>query len=136
MSTGAASVTRTPGAAADAPRLLVDTGALAAITRDPDERGAVWRLGEPTRHLDANVIAVPPGGTIDAHTGPDEDVLWHVLAGDGTLTTDEGEVPLAPGALVWLPRRSRRAVAAGSAGLRMLTVHRRKPGLQIGTRPA
>ncbi|SDS17765.1 cupin domain-containing protein [Agrococcus carbonis] len=125
-------------ASAPAPRIVADTGLLAAAAADADradERGAVWRLAEAERHLDANVIAVPAGASIDRHVGPDEDVLWHVVSGSGTLSTDEGDVALAPGAVVWLPRRSRRAVTAGEAGLRYLTVHRRKPGLQIGERP-
>ena len=117
-----------------APRILASTGDLGAAVR-PDARGAIWRLEEAERHLDANVIALPPGERIDAHAGPDEDVLWHVLAGDGTLTTDGGDVALTPGAIVWLPRRSRRAVAAGEHGLRYFSVHRRKSGLQIGSRP-
>ena len=117
------------------PRILADTGALAASVAAPDERGAVWRLSEPTRHLDANVVAVPPGASIDPHVGPDEDVLWHVVAGGGTLSTDDGDVELAPGAVVWLPRRTQRSVTAGSEGLRYLSVHRRKSGLQIGSRP-
>lgn len=117
------------------PRILVHTGELTASAGDPDERGAVWRLAEPTRHLDANVIALPPGGSIDAHLGPDEDVLWHVLAGSGTLSTGDGEVELEPGAIVWLPRRTMRAVTAGDDGLRYFSVHRRKSGLQIGRRP-
>jgi quercetin dioxygenase-like cupin family protein len=119
---------------ARAPKIVADTGALAG-RESADERGAVWRLAETERHLDANVIAVPAGASIDPHVGPDEDVLWHVVSGSGTLATDEGVVALAPGAVVWLPRRSRRAVTAGEAGLRYLTVHRRKPGLQIGERP-
>ena len=48
------------GAMAALPRVLTDTGALAASAGAPDERGAVWRLTEPTRHLDANVIALRP----------------------------------------------------------------------------
>lgn len=124
-----------PMSAATGPRILADTSALAASTAAADERGAVWRLAEPTRHLDANVIAVPPGASIDAHVGPDEDVLWHVVAGGGTLATDDGDLVLAPGAVVWLPRRSQRAVTAGPEGLRYLSVHRRKSGLQIGSRP-
>lgn len=117
------------------PRILADTSALAQGAAAPDERGAVWRLTEPTRHLDANVIAVPPGASIDLHVGPEEDVLWHVVAGSGTLATEAGEVSLSPGAVVWLPRRSSRAVTAGADGLRYLSVHRRKSGLQIGRRP-
>lgn len=128
-----------PGSAAPGtartPRILADTGALAASVAAPDERGAVWRLAEPTRHLDANVVAVPPGASIDPHLGPDEDVLWHVVAGGGTLATADGDLALTPGAVVWLPRRTERSVIAGPEGLRYLSVHRRKSGLQIGSRP-
>jgi quercetin dioxygenase-like cupin family protein len=116
------------------PRALGDTAALAARTGDTDERGAVWRLAEPERHLDANVIALPPHGRIEQHAGPAEDVLWHVLAGTGTLETDGEPVELRAGAIVWLPRGSRRAVAAGNEGLRYLSVHRRKGGLGVGAR--
>jgi quercetin dioxygenase-like cupin family protein len=126
----------TTDAAGAVPRILADTGVLGGRAAVPDERGAVWRLAEPTRHLDANVIAVPPGASIDLHIGPQEDVLWHVVAGGGTLTTDAGDLTLSPGAVVWLPRGSRRAVVASDEGLRYLSVHRRKSGLQIGARPA
>ena len=138
MTTGAAGRQAgvSPQDAAQLPRILADTGALAAAVGDGGAQGAVWRLAEPTRHLDANVIAVPPRASIDPHVGPAEDVLWHVVAGSGTLVTDAGEVPLSPGAVVWLPRGSRRAVTAGAEGLRYLSVHRRKDGMQIGRRPA
>lgn len=119
-----------------APRVVADGAALAARTGAADERGAVWRLAEPERHLDANVIALPPLGRIEPHDGPAEDVLWHVLAGGGTLETDGEPVDLRAGAIVWLPRGSRRAVTAGEEGLRYLSVHRRKGGLGIGARPA
>lgn len=122
-------------AGAGTPRILADTSELTRGAARPDERGAIWRLSEPTRHLDANVIAVPPNGSIDLHVGPEEDVLWHVVAGSGTLATATGDVALAPGAIVWLPRRATRAVTAGAEGLRYLSVHRRKSGLQIGSRP-
>ncbi len=121
---------------ARAPRILASTGDLGAAA-DPEARGAIWRLEEAERHLDANVIALPPGERIEAHAGPDEDVLWHVVAGSGTLATDDGELELLlPGAIVWLPRRSTRAVTPGPEGLRYLSVHRRKPGLGIGRAPA
>lgn len=122
--------------ASGGPRVLADTAAIAARTGAEDERGAVWRLAEAERHLDANVIALPPRGRIEPHDGPAEDVLWHVLAGAGTLETDGEPVELRAGAIVWLPRGSRRAVTAGEQGLRYLSVHRRKGGLGIGARPA
>lgn len=121
-----------PDGSASRPRILADSRALAGA--EPEARGAVWRLDETQRHLDANVIALPPGGRIDEHVGPAEDVLLHVVAGSGTLRSGDAELELATGAILWLPRRSRREVTAGSDGLRYLSVHRRKPGLQIGRR--
>jgi uncharacterized protein (DUF2249 family)/quercetin dioxygenase-like cupin family protein len=115
------------------PHVLADTTALAADPAAADVTGAAWSLGVRERDLDANVIALPPGEAIDAHAGPDLDVLIHVLAGRGTLTTELGTVDLTPGVLLWLPRRSRRAFTAGAEGLRYLTVHRRRQALVLDT---
>lgn len=119
-------------AATPLPRVLCDTSPGGNLPRDPDTAGAVWRLRMRDRDLDSNIIQLPAGDGIDAHTGPDLDVLLHVLDGGGTLTTELGEVPLTPGAVVWLPKRSRREFRAGPDGLRYLTVHqrRREPGLR------
>lgn len=115
------------------PRVLVNTTGLATHTADADSSGAVWKLQVAERDLDCNVIALPPGGTIDAHIGPDLDVVIHVIAGDGRLTTEASDVALTAGDLVWLPRRSRRQFGAGPDGLRYLTVHRRRQSLVIDT---
>ncbi|WP_035749269.1 DUF2249 domain-containing protein [Glycomyces sp. NRRL B-16210] len=117
------------------PRVLADAGALAADVGAPGVGGAVWRLQEGERDLDSNVIAIPPGGGIGAHAGPDVDVLVHVLAGGGRLVTERESVDLAPGAVVWLPRLSRRGFEAGADGLRYLTVHRRRQALAIADAP-
>ena len=84
------------------------------------------RLQAPDRDLDSNVIALPPGDTIDAHAGPDLDVLIHVLAGAGTLTAGPERLSMRTGDLLWLPRLSPRQIDAGPDGLRYLTVHRRR----------
>lgn len=120
------------------PRILASTTALAAEAGDPSASGAVWRLEARERDLDSNIIAIPPGGVIGAHAGPDLDVLIHVLGGSGTLTTERGSLDLEPGVLAWLPRRSRREVSAGTGGLRYLTVHRRRQALVLdpAARPA
>lgn len=125
---------RLPGAAgAPVPRILGNTERLAAT--DPGSAGALWRLAEPGRQLDANLIRVPPRGSIDTHAEPDLDVLLLVVAGDGTLGSADGPHPLEPGSLVWLPHGSVRDVTAGESGLTYVTVHRRRPGMQIRTRP-
>jgi len=117
------------------PRVLVDTTTITADTTAADVTGAVWKLEARERDLDSNVIALPPGQAIDAHTGPDLDVLIHVLAGSGQLATELDRIDLTPGVLLWMPRCSRRQLTAGGEGLRYLTVHKRRQALLIDTRP-
>lgn len=118
------------------PRLLAQVGDLTARGAAPTAPGgALWRLAESGRQLDANVVHLPPGHRVDTHVEPHLDVLLLVLDGDGTLETADGSRQLTEGALLWLPHGSRRALTAGHRGLTHLTVHRRRPGLQIGSRP-
>ncbi len=123
-----------------------------------EQRGALWRLAVDQRQLDANVVRLPPGARVAAHLEARLDVLLYVIEGSGHLAgggdappedgaagppgqadeadeaddVNEAQAALGPGALVWLPHGSRRALSAGSAGLTYLTVHRRRPGLSIG----
>jgi quercetin dioxygenase-like cupin family protein len=119
-------------AAAPVPRVLCTTESLAAT--DPASSGALWRLAEPGRQLDANLVRIPPRGHIEAHAEPDLDILLLVVAGDGTLGSAEQPQPLEPGSLVWLPHGSVRSLTAGAGGMTYVTVHRRRPGLQITRR--
>jgi uncharacterized protein (DUF2249 family) len=117
------------------PRVLGDAAALGAAGGVPGEAGAVWKLQMLRRDLDSNIVALPPGEGIGAHAGPDLDVLLVVLGGSGRIGTELGALDLHPGALVWLPRRSRREFTAGPGGLRYLTVHQRRQSLTIGRPP-
>ena len=116
------------------PRVLADTSALSTVAADAT--GVIWKLQMRERDLDSNVIALASGATIDAHAGPDVDVLIHVLAGSGQLCTEVDTLELRPGSLTWLPRRSRRQFTAGSDGLKYLTVHRRRQALTLTTATA
>jgi quercetin dioxygenase-like cupin family protein len=116
------------------PRILGDTAALIAGS-EPDATGAIWKLPMAQRDLDSNVIQLPAGARIEAHAGPELDVLLVVLAGAGTLETAVDTLEIVAGELVWLPRRSRRGFVAGRDGLTYLTVHQRKPGLGLTERP-
>src|SRR5699024_12130203 len=91
-------------ASTSAPRAVLD---VAELTGDVETSGSVWQLPPQQRDLDANVIALTPGGEIREHTGPDIDVLIHVLAGAGSLETETGTIVLAQGLTVWRLRRSR-----------------------------
>ncbi|MEU9351342.1 AraC family ligand binding domain-containing protein [Streptomyces griseoloalbus] len=122
----------TPGDDLPLPRILYDTAAPAAL--DGPSAGALWRLAEPGRQLDANVVRLPPGHRVDTHREPDLDVLLHVLEGSGILTGADGPHPLPAGTLTWLPHGSTRSLAAGPEGMTYLTVHRRRPGMRIHRR--
>jgi uncharacterized protein (DUF2249 family) len=111
------------------PRLLCNSTLVTAA--DSDSTCAAWKLQARERDLDSNIIRLPPTGIIGRHTGPDVDVLVHVLDGTGELATENGTVALTPGALVWLPRRSSRQFTAGTDGLSYLTVHQRRQALTL-----
>ena len=115
------------------PRLLCDTTQLTAA--DSDATGAVWKLMMRERDLDSNIIRLPANGSIDRHVGPDLDVLVHVLAGSGEVTTELNTITLTPGSLLWLPRRSVRQFTAGPDGLSYLTVHKQREALTLTARP-
>lgn len=114
------------------PRVLTD---FSALTSQPDAPGgAAWRLAEPGRQLDANVVHLPAGRSVETHREPDLDVLLVVVGGGGTLDTVDGPLQLAEGTVIWLPHGSTRSLNAGADGLYYLTVHRRRPGMSIGKR--
>lgn len=119
-------------AATPLPRVVVDAGDLGAVS---ESSGSVWQLQPQQRDLDANIIALSPGGEIKDHVGPGLDVLIHILDGAGTLETELTTISLAPGQIVWLPRHSRRRFLADETlGLKYFSVHQRKQGLTITSR--
>ena len=105
-----------------------------ALTPHATGSGAAWSLSAAQRDLDANVVFLEPGESIDQHVGPDIDVLVHVIAGSGVLLSDRSQVPLASSDIAWLPRRSTRSIEAGEEGLRYLTVHRKREPLGVTQR--
>ncbi|MFF9409152.1 hypothetical protein ACF1B0_27065 [Streptomyces anandii] len=124
-----------PAPGAPAPQRLCD---IPALTGGPvTAPGVVWKLAESGRQLDANVVRLPAGLRIDTHTERDLDVLLLVVAGDGVLGsgTADAPQPLTEGALFWLPHGSTRSVTAGAGGLSYVTVHRRRPGMQVRPGP-
>ncbi|WP_433503692.1 cupin domain-containing protein [Pseudonocardia halophobica] len=97
--------------------------------------GPSWRLAEPGRQLDANVVNLAAGHTIETHAEPDLDVLVVILSGTGCVETNGTTLTLTAGELLWLPRGSTRKLTAGARGLAYLTGHQRRSGLQIGFGP-
>lgn len=117
-------------AGTEVPRVLCNAYATGGDA-DGDAAGALWKLEMAERHLDANLIRLHDGARIEPHLGPDLDVLVFVVAGSGELITSLGAVPLTCGDVAWLPRRAERSFHAGPAGLSYLTVHPRRPALQV-----
>ncbi|MDT0419223.1 hypothetical protein RM574_27460 [Streptomyces sp. DSM 41982] len=114
-----------------APRLLADFDAV--LREAPGEaRGALWRLAEEGRQLDANLVRLGPGEAVGAHREDALDVLLLVVAGTGSA----GGTEVRPGSAVWLPRGATRELRAGAHGLAYVTAHRRRAGLTITGRHA
>ncbi len=111
------------------PRVLCNT--VMAAEADPAHAGVAWKLQMRRRDLDSNIIHLPAESIFEMHTGPELDVLIHVLDGAGELTTELDTLTLKTGDLIWLPRRSRRQFTAGPDGLRYLTVHQRRQALTL-----
>ena len=128
MNTAGSDITKL--AAQPAASLLADLDWCLAQAAD-NQRGALWRLAEPERQLDANLVRLPPGATVEAHTERDVDVLLLPIAGHGTLHAADESIALATHTLTWLPRGSRRSITAGTDGLAYLTVHRARTGMRI-----
>jgi quercetin dioxygenase-like cupin family protein len=99
------------------------------------QAGALWRLAESPRQLDANLIRLAPLAQVESHTEGDLDVLLLVVEGSGALRTDHDVVALAEQSLIWLPRGSRRSLIAGPNGLAYVTVHQKRPGMGIRSGP-
>ncbi|MEE4492201.1 hypothetical protein [Streptomyces sp. BE230] len=119
------------------PEVLAVLGDLLASAA-PEARGALWQLDRQGRELDANLVRLPPGAEVGEHQEDVLDVLLVVLEGGGRLAPGDGgeTLTLSPTTAMWLPRTSRRSLAAGPDGLAYLTVHRRRPGLSIKSAPA
>lgn len=95
----------------------------------PDARGPVW--GAATEDLNATLLVWPPGEGSAEHVNAARDVLYVVLAGGGTLTLDGEERPLREGDALVVEKGRSRALVAGAEGIRYLTAHLRREGLEI-----
>ena len=101
---------------------IVDLAAL-------DGRGPAW--GTASEELNATLLVWRPGEGQPEHVNEGRDVAVVVLAGSGTLSVDGTGHELAAGTLAIVPRGAARSIVAGPDGLRCVTVHRRRGGLEL-----
>ena len=94
--------------------------------------GPVW--GTASEDLNATLLAWPPGSGTPEQVNEERDVLLVVLAGSGTLELDGEGHAVAAGHAVLVAKGRRFRVVAGPGGLRYLSVHLRRPRLQIASR--
>ncbi|HSK15862.1 MAG TPA: hemerythrin domain-containing protein [Gaiellaceae bacterium] len=91
--------------------------------------GPVW--GTASEDLNATLLAWPPGGGTPEHVNVERDILFVVLAGSGTLELDGEPHALAQAHAAVVPKGRRFRIEAGPSGLRYLSVHLRRPYLQV-----
>jgi quercetin dioxygenase-like cupin family protein len=95
--------------------------------------GPLW--GTATEELNATVVEWPPGAGTPAHVNAERDVVLVVLDGSAKVELDGTVSRIAPGEVVVLDRGATRRVTAGPAGVRYVTVHRRRVGIEVAKAP-
>jgi quercetin dioxygenase-like cupin family protein/iron-sulfur cluster repair protein YtfE (RIC family) len=100
----------------------------------PEGTGLLW--GTETEDLNATLLAWSPGGGPEEHVNRERDVLLVVLAGSATVTVDGQPQLVEAGQAIAIEKGSARRIAAGSLGVRYLSIHTRRPPLQISRSPA
>jgi mannose-6-phosphate isomerase-like protein (cupin superfamily) len=91
-------------------------------------RGPVW--GAESEDLNATILVWPAGDGPEEHVNDERDVVYAVFEGAATLTVDGERLELGAGEARIVAKGSRRAVTAGPDGVRYLTAHLRRGGLQ------
>ncbi|HEU5477903.1 MAG TPA: cupin domain-containing protein [Gaiellaceae bacterium] len=91
--------------------------------------GPVW--GAASADLNATLLEWPPGEGPAEHVNEERDVLYVVVAGSLTLTVDGESRELGAGEATIVEKGARRAVVAGPDGVRYLTAHTRRGGLEL-----
>jgi quercetin dioxygenase-like cupin family protein len=91
--------------------------------------GPVW--GAESEELNATLLYWRAGEGPPEHVNVERDVLVVVVAGSVIVSTDEDEHELAAGEATIIAKGRPRKISAGPEGVRYLSVHRRRPPLQI-----
>jgi quercetin dioxygenase-like cupin family protein len=112
---------------------LIERLALAELdgldSADVPRGGPVW--GATSEDLNATLLAWDAGGGPPAHVNGERDVLIFVADGSATVTVDGEERELGAGEASIVGKGRRRRITAGSGGVRYLSVHLRRPPLEI-----
>jgi quercetin dioxygenase-like cupin family protein len=120
-------------------RLLNDAGDDEPGVADRDQVDVAGRArssgrarGIASEELNATLVSWGAGSGPPEHVNEDRDVVVVVLDGSATVRIDDEEQALARGETVIVANGRKRKITAGSDGVRYVSVHRRRPLLQIG----
>jgi quercetin dioxygenase-like cupin family protein len=104
-------------------------GATATLTGG----GPVW--GEASDDLNATLLEWSAGVGPPEHVNDERDVLVFVVDGSAELDVDGDQRDLVSGEAVIVAKGKQRRITAGRGGVRYLSVHLRRPPLQISRGP-
>jgi quercetin dioxygenase-like cupin family protein len=79
--------------------------------------------------LNATIFDWPAGHATPPHRNAEREVLLVVLRGSAVVHVDGAEVARAAGEALLIEKGAERHLVAGAEGARVLTAHRRRPGL-------
>jgi len=91
--------------------------------------GPIW--GAASADLNATLLEWPAGEGPHEHVNEERDVLYVVVSGSAQLTVDGELHELAAGEATIVDKGTRRALVAGPDGVRYLTAHTRRGGLEL-----
>jgi quercetin dioxygenase-like cupin family protein/iron-sulfur cluster repair protein YtfE (RIC family) len=91
----------------------------------------VW--GTESEDLNATLLRWGPGSGPPEHVNEERDVLVAVLEGTALVTVDGKERRLDQGEAIVIDKGRALRIEAGPEGVRYLSVHRRRPRLQIAS---
>ena len=97
-----------------------------------DGFGPVW--GMASDDLNATVLVWPAHHQLVEHTNTERDVLLIVLEGDVVATVENRAHAIAAGQALLIDKGRSRSLRAGDGGVRYLSVHVRRVGIQIEER--
>jgi mannose-6-phosphate isomerase-like protein (cupin superfamily) len=97
-------------------------------------RGPLW--GAASDDLNATLLAWDAGEGPGEQTIAARDVLYVVVAGSATFDIDGSAHEVRAPAALLVAKGKRRRIVAGEDGVRYLTAHLRRGGLEIASRTA
>jgi quercetin dioxygenase-like cupin family protein len=97
----------------------------------PTSGGPVW--GDASEDLNATLLEWSAGAGPPEHVNDVRDVLVSVVDGSARVEIDGDGQDLETGDVLIVPKGTRRSITAGRGGVRYLSVHLRRPPLQISS---